>query len=292
MLNHPPFERATVLKNVNCPFCGVDLSVGWTKEHIVGRKFVPRGVLNRQWNLILRACQECNNRKSDLEDDISAISMLPDLGGVHAEEDDSLKNSSQRKLKSRSRKTGKPIAHSQESIKFSGELMPGIRITGDFIAPPQIDPIRVYELCRLQLAGFFFFQTYDEKTSRGGFWLEGFHPISSAIRSDWGNALHLSFMRAVKDWETRFHLSTADGFYRAITKRDPSGLCWAWAVEWNRNLRTIGFYGSREVAQTVIDKLDYPSAKVVGKTPEGPIKIRSERRIDDPEDTLFDPGDV
>ena len=42
---------------------------------MIGRRFVPKGKLNNQWNLIVRVCIKCNNKKSDLEDDISAISM-------------------------------------------------------------------------------------------------------------------------------------------------------------------------------------------------------------------------
>jgi hypothetical protein len=69
---------------VICPYCGVALSKeNSTKEHVLARKFVPKGTLNNQWNLILNACRCCNNSKSDLEDDISAITMQPNMRGDH-----------------------------------------------------------------------------------------------------------------------------------------------------------------------------------------------------------------
>jgi hypothetical protein len=46
-------------------------------------KFVPKGTLENQWNLILNACRNCNGRKADLENDISAITMQPDVLGKH-----------------------------------------------------------------------------------------------------------------------------------------------------------------------------------------------------------------
>ncbi|MBG6073799.1 hypothetical protein IWX87_003580 [Polaromonas sp. CG_9.7] len=42
-----PLNRAIVLRNINCAYCsksfGPDLAT--TKEHVIGRRFVPRGVL-------------------------------------------------------------------------------------------------------------------------------------------------------------------------------------------------------------------------------------------------------
>jgi hypothetical protein len=60
------------LDNVTCPYCGTALtSKTRTKEHVIGRRFVPVGSLDREWNLILQACGPCNRHKADLEDDIS-----------------------------------------------------------------------------------------------------------------------------------------------------------------------------------------------------------------------------
>ena len=42
------------LKNINCAYYGVELDVkSSTKEHVIGKQFVPKGKLDGQWNLIL-----------------------------------------------------------------------------------------------------------------------------------------------------------------------------------------------------------------------------------------------
>jgi hypothetical protein len=58
-----------------------------TDEHVIGRRFVPKNTMFGQWNVILRACRECNTAKSELENDISAITMQPDASGQFAVDD-------------------------------------------------------------------------------------------------------------------------------------------------------------------------------------------------------------
>ena len=84
------------LANVNCPYCGRDLTDKTrTKEHVISKRFVPKGTFDGSWNLILNACRACNNAKSDLEDDISAITMQPDPFGRFA--DPKLQSEAERK---------------------------------------------------------------------------------------------------------------------------------------------------------------------------------------------------
>jgi hypothetical protein len=71
-----------VLSNITCAYCGEDLSTETEDtEHVVGRRFVPKGSLDGAWNIILKACKRCNREKGDLEDDISAITMQPTVAG-------------------------------------------------------------------------------------------------------------------------------------------------------------------------------------------------------------------
>ena len=75
-----PGNRPIILHNVSCAYCGRHFKskLPPTKEHVIGRRFVPRGSFDGQWNLILKACQQCNGEKADLEDDISAdIPQMP-----------------------------------------------------------------------------------------------------------------------------------------------------------------------------------------------------------------------
>lgn len=97
-LKELPVNKPVKLKNLTCVYCSTVLSkVKSNDEHVIGRKFVPKGTLNNYWNLIVRACEVCNNKKSDLEDDISSITMQPDLNGTHIIDDETLTSDSIRK---------------------------------------------------------------------------------------------------------------------------------------------------------------------------------------------------
>ena len=127
----------------------------------MGRKFVPKGSLATGWSLIVKACTRCNNEKSDLENDISAITLLPDLGTSHDRTE--LAALAQRKAAgARSRRTGKPVADSYEEQTVEGTLMSAINLRFGFTAPPQIAPARVMRLARFHLQAFFYLVTYDE----------------------------------------------------------------------------------------------------------------------------------
>jgi 5-methylcytosine-specific restriction endonuclease McrA len=91
-LKEADVRRLIKLNNVTCVYCGVRLDAlkpaGVDKDHVIGRRFVPKGKLAGQWNLVVRVCKPCHKHKSDLEDDLSAISMHPDTWGLHAHADE------------------------------------------------------------------------------------------------------------------------------------------------------------------------------------------------------------
>jgi hypothetical protein len=92
-LLRPSPKKAILLRNRNCCYCGDLLKdVGSTKEHVIGRNFVPTNTLDGQWSLILRACLRCNRNKSKLENDISAITMQSDGHGEFVSDDVRLRN--------------------------------------------------------------------------------------------------------------------------------------------------------------------------------------------------------
>ena len=74
------------------------------------------------------------------------------------------------------------------------------------VAPPQADLRRVFELSRLQLQAFFYWLTFSNANNRGGFWPGVFFPINHALKSDWGNPIHQTFMTTVLNWRTDFWL--------------------------------------------------------------------------------------
>lgn len=196
-------SKATQLANIACVYCGnVDEPNNpLTDEHIVGRNFVPRGSLATGWSLVVKACCRCNNEKSDLEDDISAIT-LSDPGTSHDRPD--IEALAGRKAKrSYSRRTRKIVADSCEKIAIEGKLMPGLDARFGFVAPPQIVPERVMRLARFHLQGFFYLITYKETARAGGSLPGRLGWVNHAHRRDWGNPLQLGFADLTSTWASR-----------------------------------------------------------------------------------------
>jgi hypothetical protein len=246
------------------------------------------GTLNKNWNLILWACQKCNRRKSDFEDDISAISMhlhtvgLPSMSDLGAQTE-----ASRRSLKSVSRKTGKVIAASNVELHGSARLVGNAELTFRFNGPPQFDNERVRELARLQMMAFFYFLTYDKTTKLGQVWKGGFYPVHSTIKSDWGNPLHRSFMSQCRHWDYRLILSTAGGYFRAMIRKHPVQECWSWAIEWNQCYRIVGYFGDPEPARKLAAELPPLRAQSILEEPSNWIRYSVDQPLAEDDDILF-----
>ncbi len=286
---HVNASRPLVLQNQTCPYCGNSLSRRVrTKEHVIGRRFVPRGALNQYWNLILWACHRCNRQKSDLEDDISAITMHFHTAGLHGMNDAVIQKEALRKgAKSVSRHTRKPVVESSTSLRVRASLGPSVELTGSFTAPPQLEDNRAYDLARLQMTAFFYFLTYDPNSNLGHWWRGGFYPIHGTIKSDWGNPLHRAFMKETIDWDYRLIVTTASGYYRAVIRRHPSAECWSWAVEWNDCYRLVGFLGEVEPAKVIAAGFPALPVHSVAEAPNRWLRYRAEEPLPEHEDTLF-----
>ncbi len=294
VVTHLPGNRAVVLENVTCPYCNAAVTKNSSsKEHVIGRRFVPKGALDGWWNLIVRACTRCNAVKADLEDDISAITMAWLAWHPPANGDETDWEELRRKAeKSISRKTKKPVGQSQEELNVAVPFGPDARLTMNLVCPPQIEESRVFELARLQLMGFFYFITYDKQSRIGYFWPGGFYPLSHAHGGDWGNPLQTGFMNAVVSWEPRFLGTTANGFFRTAIRRHPSAECWSWALEWNKSHRVIGFFGAEQSAQEIVDTLE-PLRLAEFRTGEtSTLRVRHETQLAEQDDVLFDPPDA
>jgi len=285
-----PGDVPILLDNETCVYCGTSLIVqNDTKEHVIGRRFVPKGKLDGQWNLIVRACSSCNRKKADLEDDISAITMQTDASGKHAIEDEALKQEARRKAANCfSRRTGKTICDSSEKIKLEMPLGPGATITFNLSSPPQVREERVYELARMQIAGFFYWITYDHATKKGGFWLGSFFALLQSPRSDWGNPVYIHFMRSVIDWEPRVLAIGADSFFKIAIRRHPDAVCWSWALEWNQNYRVIGFFGEEEPIRAILADFPVLTTNTIAQGPNEFVSFRTETSLKESDDYLFE----
>lgn len=285
-LTELPGNRVVRLDNRSCPYCGKTLIKNITdKEHVIGRRFVPKGKLEGQWNLILNACTNCNNIKSELEDDISAITMQPDALGRFGHEDATGKSEAARKAKnSYSRRTRKRVKESREQIEARLPLGPGIKCSIQFVGPPQVDDNRVFQLAYMQLLGFFYWLMYQDDKRLGYCWPGGFHPIQLTNRSDWGNPVNRAFADAVRDWEPRVRGVNADEFYKIAIRKHPRAACWSWALEWNQALRITGLCGDPKTAQDFIASLPKHTGEVISKESNATISYRKETPLSQNED--------
>ncbi len=281
-------NKSVLLKNVTCPYCGTDIKESNnSKEHVIGRKFVPKGSFDNQWNLIVQACKVCNGKKSDLENDISAITL--DLYvRYHHDAPNSIVLDSDRKSEGCfSRQTKMSVKNSFITDKVTLPFRKGTSINIGYQAPPQLDEYRCFELARYHLMALFYFITFNDETMKGGFWQEGYHPAFQACNSDWGNIEQISFMNKVRDWEPRWQGITANGFFKSIIKKHPSKKCWSWALEWNQSYRLVGFFGCRKTAKKIVKNIPNLQWIMLDDEQDRKRYYREEKRLDINDDIMF-----
>jgi hypothetical protein len=234
-------KRVRHLNNRACIYCGIefDPDIPRTVEHVIGRRFVPKGKTEKSWNLIAGACYRCNSEKSDLEGEISAVSLYPwdhhDAIGA---------GKGRRKARrARSTTTGRTIEESKHHQDVGFTFPSGILLQFGLIAPPQVPTARLERLAHFHLKALFYLITYSEKNRVGRSWPGFFDLAQWGRRTDWGNSRFVAFTNLVRSWELRVCLNGADGYFRALIRKDSSKLLWAWALEWNKSIRCIGFVG-------------------------------------------------
>jgi len=283
--------ESIILDNQTCVYCFIELtSEISTKEHVVGRRFVPKGTLDGEWNLIVRSCRRCNSKKSDLEDDISAITMQPSALGKHVEDDEVLIKESKRKGKrSISRFSGKPVAESGGELTLKVPAGPGIDFTFTYKSAPQIIEKRVYALALMHIKAFFYFVTYKQDLKKGGLAIEGSYPLFVSPRTDWGNEIYMAFMNKVKSWEPRWFGSNAGGYFKCAIRRHPDAntKIWSWALEWNMNYRVIGFFGDLGAAKEIIETFPKLHVPNFATGLNSWIGFRIEKPLNEKDDVLF-----
>jgi hypothetical protein len=281
--------RVTKLSNQSCVYCGsVLVPAAATEEHVIGRRFVPKGKLNGEWNLIAQCCTPCNNRKSKLEDDISAILLQPDGVGALAEEDPKLVDEAVRKGRAHHRTTGKPVRDSAAQISVPVRLGQHASATFGLTGPPPLHPERVDWLAWHHVTAFTYLSTFDPHTGLGHFNQGTFLSIDQALRSDWGNVVQREFAAATADWKVILGLRTADGYFKAMIRRHPIAHCLSWALEWNRNLRIIGIMGDRAAADAFAADLPQPEFTTLAESGGESLRYREEHRLAPDDDTLFE----
>lgn len=285
-----PSDKAIRINNKTCVYCGKELtSRSRTKEHVIARRFVPKGMMNGQWNLIVWACSRCNRYKAGLEGEMSALSMQPNASGEYADNSYTLMQESARKSAgSHSTLTRKPIRESVHNFEHKLNLGPGLSVTIGGKSPPQPNMDRLYRLAGMQLQAFFYMSSYDETSEMGGFWPGEFVPCLMVPRTDWGNSWVLDFVRSVRQWKVKVIGNSADGYFRIIVRKLAESSCWAWALEWNKNYRIVGCFGEREVVQPFLDTIPPLECHYMKGAHGEHIRMRAEKSISEEDDCMFE----
>jgi hypothetical protein len=299
----PQNRPLRVKNNVQCPYCGVDLrslrADQKMPEHVIGRRFVPKGYLSGAWNLILDACMSCNRHKARLEDTISAMSHLTLLPAD--EMPDEVRQDLQRKLGAGLGKkrgaihpaTGQSVATSHTEHVFKSFFGPA-EFTFSFVSPPQCLEMDS-ELAKMQVQAFFYMScnvnAEDIQNSRA-FTDQSriiprsyVHDVEILRRSDWGNPMARELVKRTRCWEARCVINTARGYFRAELRRSPpdSEPAYFWAVEWNTNVRVLGVIGEPDRPNPVERDLPTPQISWVSED----TGIRVETVLPEDEDLLF-----
>ncbi len=165
-----PSAQVLHLKNKTCIYCGTSqVADSTTWEHVIGRRFVPKGTLNGRWNLIAQCCSPCNGKKADLENDISAILLQANGFGEWPIDDPQLTQEAIRKGKSKHRSTGQSVKDSRSKLSVPIEMDARSRLTFGLVGPPQLDSARAAQLAWYHVTAFTYLTTFDTKTSKGRF---------------------------------------------------------------------------------------------------------------------------
>jgi hypothetical protein len=282
-----PTPHELALHNRNCIYCCRPLTRATrTREHVIGRNFVPRETLDI--NLVAWACDQCNNDKSDLEDDISLISMLPAIAQFLPSMDERSAEIA-RKLKSAfSRRTGKLVRDSQETVTIEGQIFPGLTATFNMVTNPQTDPERVGRLALYHIGAFHYFTTYRKETRLGGRIPGAFAVAGDHRRLDWGNERARHFMNVTTPWDARFVLKGKEAFFKVMIRRRLPDMLWSWAIEWNRSYRVFGFYGNEKLVEEALGQLPTLKSNSIVEEPNRYIRMREEVPLPEADDILFE----
>ena len=281
--------RAIRLKNVVCPYCGRLLDEKTRSEdHVIGRKFVPKGSLENQPNLILNACRVCNSRKGDLEDDISAITMQPDVTGRRFSDHPALRADAAHKAKTAmSRYSKRPVGDSQTTMQLTSQLGPGATITFNMVGQAQISDDRAFELALRHFQAYFYLITYDYSANRGWWWKGQYAPILVVSKLDWGNERARAFMESTASWDHRVLLISADEHFKLAIRKALDHDIWSLAVEWNENYRVLAACGEPEPLKEFVAGLPRLKAEIVSQSANSTLAVRTEKRLKVEDDTLF-----
>ncbi len=98
----------------------------------------------------------------------------------------------------------------------------------------------------------------------------------------------LWFMDATKDWLWRVHAVGADGYFKmAIRRRTEADDIWSWALEWNQNMRLVGFFGRGSLVEELETSIPTLELETAIDKPDEKLHFRTEVALSVADDVLF-----
>jgi len=284
------YHQDPTKSNKYCLYCGSVVGKGAetdsNKEHLIGRKFVPKGKFDegKEFNFIFRSCRKCNQNKAKLERHVSSVTIFNSSAR--------LKDADVNKVAIRKGnkdyhpdKTGTLIKNSDDKFEFSF----GKFIRLDAISPPQFNQDYVSELASYHIQGLFSLITSKNPSIAIGTRLLRRDYISTFNfyhKQDWGNQQLLEISKRVIKWDCPARLVTADGFFKAILKINRNDQDWFWALEWNKYLRVIGSISISKTGLNIFDRLPQLEWKYLNKSDNQIFRYREDIPLTN-EDYLF-----
>ncbi|MDO8329097.1 MAG: hypothetical protein Q7T36_01335 [Fluviicoccus sp.] len=289
------FNQAVSKSNQYCLYCGRLVGVGATissnKEHLVGREFVPTGAFGdgTLFNFIFRACEDCNNEKSNIERHISTVSLY----NSPARRDSQIYNDIANRKAANDyypNKQGVLIKDSDDNLTIAGGFGRS-NITFGLSSPPQVEPTYFELLAFRHIQGIFSLITSHNPLTATGTTLlshDFFHFFGLYNHADWGNPHLIEIMSRVCKFPCYANIETANGFFKVIIrKRSADDGEWFWALEWNKSYRVIGAIANINDNPAVFRNLPALVWKELGIQDGATTRIREETPLNEEQDILF-----
>ena len=273
--------------NQFCLYCGAYVGGGSitasNEEHLIGRRFVPKGTMENSFNFSFRCCVSCNGRKADIERHVSSFTLLSSP---------SLETNEIARLSAESKayddyhpetKVTMGDAIEQQSLEFE---YGGATIKLGFTCRTPAASNYIPELAIYHIQGLFSLITSNglppdhniQLISKDEIQVHKIYP-----HTDWGNPELVEIIRRAALLPVCTSLHTGQGHFRACLRQSENG-GWFWALEWNKSLRVVGsIYTVEEVTSLF---MDLPELRW-NALPDGSGKMRQEQPSPDLGELLF-----
>lgn len=281
------YHRDPGKSNQHCLYCGAFVGSGSAtasnEEHLIGRRFVPKGTMENAFNFSFRCCLFCNGRKAEIERHISSFSLLrsPSLATNEIARRSAATKASNDFHPETKVRMGDAIEKQTLEFKFGGATFT-FGLTGQTPAATNYIP----ELAAYHIQGLFSLLTAcgpppDHQIRLlpiDQIQVQGFHP-----HSDWGNPQLVEIIRRTASLPLCASLHSGQDHFRACLRRSEND-GWFWALEWNKSLRVVGsIYTAGETSPLFMELPELRWRNL----PDGSGRMRQEQHSPDLGELLF-----